>query len=113
MRYLLILVALAFAGCGGSSDESAGDRMDTAVDAVEESVEDVVEDAGDMAGDMAGDIADAAGDMTEEAGDMAEKAGDIAGETMKDAMEKAEGVEDALMEKKDEVDAALKDAVGK
>ncbi|MDH3338735.1 MAG: hypothetical protein OER22_07830 [Gammaproteobacteria bacterium] len=109
MRYLLILVALAFAGCGGSSDESAGDRMDTAVDAVEESVEDVVEDAGDMAGD----IADAAGDMTEEAGDMAEKAGDIAGETMKDAMEKAEGVEDALMEKKDEVDAALKDAVGK
>ena len=109
MRYLLILVALAFAGCGGSSDESAGDRMDTAVDAVEESVEDVVEDAGDMAGD----IADAAGDMTEEAGDMAEKAGDIAGETMKDTMEKAEGVEDALMEKKDEVDAALKDAVGK
>ncbi len=102
MRYLLILVALAFAGCGGSSEESAGEKMDAAVESAKET-----------AGEMVDKTEEAGSDMADKAGDMADKAGDMADQTMKDAMEKAEGVEDTLMEKKDEVDAALKDAVGK
>ncbi len=109
MRYLLILVALAFAGCGGSSEESAGEKMDAAVESAKETAGEMV----DKTEEAGSDMADKAGDMADKAGDMADKAGDMADQTMKDAMEKAEGVEDTLMEKKDEVDAALKDAVGK
>ncbi len=65
MKYLLILAALALAGCGGSSDETAGEKLDAAVES---------------AGDMAEDAADKAGEMAETAGDMAEDAADKAGE---------------------------------
>ena len=69
-----------------------------------EAAGDAMDDATDKAGEMADDAMEAAGDAMDDAKG-------AAGEMADDAMDAAKGVEDAVMEKKDDVDAALKDAM--
>jgi len=56
------------------------------------------------------EAADDAGEMAADAMDAGKGAMEDATEAMHGAMEDAEGVEDMLMEKKDEADAAIDDA---
>lgn len=95
MRYLLILAALALAGCGGASDDAAES------DVVEETIEAVEEVAGDAA-ETVEDAMDAASDKAEDAAEAVEEAAE-------GAMDEAESVEDALKEKAAEVEAAVEE----
>lgn len=67
MKFVLVLIVAAFAGCSGSSDESTkSEEMETAADGLQESIETTIE--------------------------------------------KAEGVEDALQDAADDLDAAIDEA---
>ena len=58
MRYLLILAALIFAGCGGSDDSTVGETVDEAVEGVDASSAELGRDAegGLLVGMHAGDL---------------------------------------------------------
>ena len=50
MRFLLVLIVAAFAGCGGSSDETAADDLQESIDTTiekAEGVEEVLHEAAD------------------------------------------------------------------
>ena len=49
MRYLLVLIVAAFAGCGGSSEEpKAQEEMETAADGLQESIDTSMQKAEDV-----------------------------------------------------------------
>ena len=87
MRVLLVLIALAFAGCGGSSDDSHMDR-------IADEMEDVVEEMEDVA-DAVGDAVD---DGTEKLGDAYHDALDKAGEVGDVIQKHAEDIEKEIEE---------------
>jgi DUF917 family protein len=103
MKYLLVLAVFAIAGCGGSSDDSAGSNM-------AEEAEDMMEAAGDKIEDVADDAADMMEDGADAAADMLEDGKEAASDAMHDAMDKAEDVGDVLMEEKENMDDALDEA---
>ncbi|MBT8102374.1 MAG: hypothetical protein KJO95_05350 [Gammaproteobacteria bacterium] len=118
MKQLLVLImTLTLFACGGKdSGDSAKGAMESAADAAKEAAgdtmdaaSDAMEDAQDAAGEMADDAMDAASGAMDEAKDAAGDMADGAMDAAKDAMDEAGDVEDMLMEKKDDVDAALKE----
>ncbi|MGI9272561.1 MAG: hypothetical protein ACR2QT_12355 [Woeseiaceae bacterium] len=49
MRFLLVLIVVAFAGCGGPSDESeVPEEMETAADGLQESLDTTIQKAEDV-----------------------------------------------------------------
>ena len=111
MKQLLVLImTLTLFACGGKESDSS---MEDAAEAAKEATSDAMESA---KGTME-DTAEAAGEVTDDAMKAAEDAMDdakeMAGDAMEKTMEEAEAVEDKLMEKKDELDRSIQDAMPK
>lgn len=131
MKYVLIIAGLvlagvvAYVGFGGSADGTSGtgivDQMQDAAGSAADSMSDAASAAAEVAGDAANATgeameaaAGAAGETmdsaTETASGLVEDGQDVIGEGMHDAMNEAASVEEALMDKKDELDSAISDA---
>jgi len=65
-----LAMGVGFAGC--EKNETAGDKLDNAIDATS----DAVEDAADATGDAVDDAVDATGDAVDDAADAVEDAAD-------------------------------------
>ena len=93
MKYWILAISLLVMGCSGG--ESGGSDESAAADVVDQ-----VEEAAAGAGDAAADAVE----------DGADSMGDAAADAMNEAQDKAGEVGDLLEEKKEEIDAAIKEA---